>query len=85
MTTSCDNLHNSLLDFRVRAHAQIVVRAPNGDLFPVYVELRRERRINGASCDFLEDAIRMILFLFHDLLHEKSRVLEAFFLVERFG
>ena len=62
----------------MRGHSQIIVRAPDGDLFAVYVELGRERRIGSASCDFLEDAIRMVLLLFHDLFHEKSRVLEAF-------
>lgn len=70
-------LHNGLLDFRMRGHAQVVVGAPDRDLLTVDVQLGGERRIVRASCDLLEDTVRVVLLLLHDLLHEESRILEA--------
>lgn len=59
-------------------HAQVVVAAPDGDgLGGLRGEAGRERRPFGEARHFLEDAVRVVLFLAQDLLVEERAVLEA--------
>ena len=76
------NLNFGLLDrfrhARMSGHAQVIVGTPDGDgLFTPRVFLGEWEAISFTQ-NPLEDAVRMISFLFSDLLMEKVLVREEF-------
>lgn len=68
------------LDFWVARHAQVVVGAPHRDGFftPGVLEGRWKFALGSQSIDFLEDSVRVVLFLEEDLVAEEVLVGECF-------
>lgn len=71
------HLHDGFLDFAMRAHAEVVIAAPDSDAFLVSGVIVRQRRLFGKARHFLEDAIRVVLLLAHYLLVEELAIFES--------
>ena len=70
---------DGLFDLGVSGHAEVVVGAPDGDGLFAPGKLFGVREVGGLAQDALEDAVRVVLFLFGALLVEKVLVREEIF------
>lgn len=71
--------HDCLLDFRVPAHSQIIIAAPDGYILPVSGRvLERAWKLGRLPTDFLEDPIRVVALLLLQFIHKEGLVVKQF-------